>query len=68
MNELPKDLSALDDEVVLEERAARDEKLRSLFRRWPSLSKTETRELRRVYAERVRLARWIGRRRRGARA
>ena len=43
MDELPGNLSALDDEVLLEERAARDEKLRPLFRRWPSLSKTEMR-------------------------
>jgi hypothetical protein len=64
MDELPENLSALDDELILEERDARDEKLRPLFRRWPSLNKTELRELRRVYAERVRLARWIGRRRR----
>ena len=64
MDELPENLSALDDELILEERDARDEKLRPLFRRWPSLDKTEMRELRRVYAERVRLARWIGRRRR----
>jgi hypothetical protein len=65
MDELPENLSALDDEVLLEERSARDETLRPLFRRWPSLSKAEMRQLRRVYAERVRLARWIGRRRGG---
>ena len=64
MDELPENLSAFDPEVLLEERVARDEKLRPLFRRWPSLSKTEMRELKRVYAERVRLAKWIGRRRR----
>jgi hypothetical protein len=68
MDELPPNLAALDDEVLLEERAARDETLRPLFRRWPSLSKTEMRELRRAYAERVRLARWLGRRRRRVRA
>jgi hypothetical protein len=68
MDELPENLSALDDEVLLEERAARDETLRPLFRRWPSLSKAEMKELRRAYGERVRLAKWIGRRRRGTRA
>ena len=68
MHELPDNLSTLDDEVLLEQRAARDEKLRPLFRRWPSLSKTEMREMRRIYAERVRLAKWMGRRRRGMRA
>jgi hypothetical protein len=65
MDELPENLSAVDDEVLLEERAARDEKLRPLFRRWPSLSKSEMTELRRAYAERVRLARWMARQRRG---
>jgi hypothetical protein len=60
MGELPENLSALDGEALLEERAARDEKLRPLFRRWPALSKSEMRELRRVYAERLRIARWIG--------
>jgi hypothetical protein len=64
MDELPENLSALSDERLREERNARDERLRPLFRRWPSLSKFEMRELRRVYKERVRLARWIGRTRR----
>jgi hypothetical protein len=64
MDELPENLSALSDETLREERNARDETLRPLFRRWPSLSKFEMRELRRVYNERVRLARGIGRRRR----
>jgi hypothetical protein len=64
MDELPENLSALSDERLREERNARDERLRPLFRRWPSLSKFEMRELRRVYNERVRLARRIGRTRR----
>jgi hypothetical protein len=64
MDELPENLSALSDERLREERNARDERLRPLFRRWPSLSKFEMRELRRVYNDRVRLARWIGRTRR----
>jgi hypothetical protein len=64
MDELPENLSALSDERLREERNARDERLRPLFRRWPSLSKFEMRELRRVYKERVRLARRIGRTRR----
>ena len=58
MGELPENLSALDDEALLEERVERDEKLRPLFRRWPALNKTEMRDLRGPYAERVRLARW----------
>jgi hypothetical protein len=64
MDELPENLSALSDERLREERNARDERLRPLFCRWPSLSKFEMRELRRVYNERVRLARRIGRTRR----
>jgi hypothetical protein len=45
-------------------RDARDAKLRPLFRRWASLSRPEMVELKRVYNERVRLAKWIGRTRR----
>ena len=61
MDDLPENLSSLGDEELLE---ARDAKLRPLFRRWPSLSRPEMAELRRVYNERVRLAKWIGRVRR----
>ena len=66
MNELPQNLSALSDEALERERDACDERLRPLFRRWPSLTRGEMRELRRAYDERLRLARWIGRARRGA--
>jgi hypothetical protein len=64
MDDLPENLSSLGDEELLEARDARDEKLRPLFRRWPSLSRPEMVELRRIYNERVRLAKWIGRTRR----
>jgi hypothetical protein len=67
MDKLPENLSSLDDEALLEERDERDEILRPLFRRWPSLSRFEMNKLRRVYNERVRLAKWIGRTRRGTR-
>jgi hypothetical protein len=60
MDDLPENLSPLGDEELLEARDARDAKLRPLFRRWPSLSRHELVELRRVYGERVRLAKWIG--------
>jgi hypothetical protein len=66
MDDLPENLATLDDEALLEERTARDEKLRPLFRRWPSLNKLEMKELRRLYDERLRLAKRIGRLRRGA--
>jgi hypothetical protein len=64
MDDLPENLSSLGDEELLEARDARDAKLRPLFRRWPSLSRPEMVELRRVYSERVRLAKWVGRARR----
>jgi hypothetical protein len=64
MDDLPENLSSLGDEELLRARDARDTKLRPLFRRWPSLSTPEMVELKRVYNERVRLAKWIGRTRR----
>jgi hypothetical protein len=65
MNQLPQNLSTLGDEALERERDACDERLRPLFRRWPSLDRGEMRELRRAYDERLRLAKWIGRVRRG---
>jgi hypothetical protein len=62
--ELPEDLSALDPHELTRARVERDDRLTSLFRRWPRLTKSELRELRSTYAERVRLARFFGRRRR----
>ena len=41
-----------------------DERLTPLFRRWPALSELELHELRRVYAERQRLAKHLGKLRR----
>ena len=41
-----------------------DERVTTLFRRWPGLTKAEDRELRKSYAERLRLAKYIGRVRR----
>lgn len=59
---LPEDLSELDAPEL--ERAAntRDSRLTPLFRRWPSLSGAERSELKRLYNERLRLARQLGRR------
>jgi hypothetical protein len=34
--------------------------LTPLFRRWPALSQLELRELRRLYAERIRIAKHLG--------
>jgi len=63
---LPDDLSALDGPELTRARVQRDERLTSLFRRWPRLSRGELRDLRVTYAERIRLARVFGRRSRRA--
>jgi len=51
-------------EDILRWRRKGDERLTPLLHRWPTLSELELRELRRVYAERQRLARHLGRLRR----
>jgi hypothetical protein len=61
MKQLPQDLGSLDDDQLVLQASARDERLAPLFRRWPRLARAELSELRRLYAERVRLARYIGR-------
>ena len=63
---LPDDLSVLDGPELTRARVERDERLTSLFRRWPRLSRGELRDLRVTYAERIRLARVFGRRGRRA--
>ena len=67
MKELPDDLAAMGTAELSEQRELRDDNLATLFRRWPALNRFELRRLRRMYAERLRIARYIGRRRaRGA--
>jgi hypothetical protein len=61
MKELPDDLAAMGEAELSKQRALRDEKLAPLFRRWPSLSRFELRQLRTLYAERLRIARYVGR-------
>jgi hypothetical protein len=61
---LPKNLSLLDHNELRDARHARDERMSLLFRSWPSLSKIELRELRKLNDERQRLARYAGIRRR----
>jgi hypothetical protein len=61
MKELPDDLGAMDADELARERAIRDEQLTPLFRRWPRLSRLEIRELRKIYVERLRIARYLGR-------
>jgi hypothetical protein len=60
MEPLPENLSELDAKAVLQARDRRDDRLTTLFRRWPNLPRNELRELRRVSDERQRLARYIG--------
>jgi hypothetical protein len=61
---LPRNLSVLDDTELRDARQDRDERMSILFRSWPSLSKLEMRELRMLSDERQRLARHVGIRRR----
>jgi hypothetical protein len=64
MRELPPDLAALDDDDLVVQRTARDDRITVLFRKWPRLAGRELHELRRLYDERLRLARHFGRIRR----
>ena len=57
---LPQNLSRLDDNELRSARRDRDERMSLLFRSWPSLSKIELRELRKLNDERQRLARHVG--------
>ena len=57
---LPGNLSRLDENELRNATHDRDERMSLLFRSWPSLSKVELRELRRLSDERQRLARHHG--------
>jgi len=57
---LPRNLSLLDQDELQDARQHRDERMSLLFRTWPTLSKTELRELRKLSDERQRLARHVG--------
>jgi hypothetical protein len=64
MRELPEDLATMPQRELSEQRAVRDDKLVPLFRRWPALSRMELAQLRRLYTDQLRIARFVGRRRR----
>jgi hypothetical protein len=64
MRQLPDDLATLDAQDLARQREVRDDKIGPLLRRWPALSRLELRELRGMYAERLRIAKDLGRRRR----
>jgi len=57
---LPKSLLLLDHNELRDARHDRDERMSLLFRSWPSLTKVELRELRKLSDERQRLARHVG--------
>jgi hypothetical protein len=58
--DLPQNLTRLDDNELRDARRDRDERMSLLFRSWPSLSKIELRELRKLNDERQRLAKHVG--------
>jgi hypothetical protein len=60
IEKLPENVSALDREDLRRARETRDDRLSILFRRWPSLTKIEMKEIRRLNDERQRLARYVG--------
>lgn len=60
IEDLPRNLSGLDEQELRHARRDRDERMSFLFRRWPSVSKAELSELRKLSDERQRLARHVG--------
>ena len=64
MKELPDDLAAMPVTELSRQRAIRDDRIAPLFQRWPALSGLELGQLRRLYAERLRIAKYLGLRRR----
>ena len=67
VEQLPEDLSELEPGALERATNARDKRLSPLFRRWPALSGFELSELKRLYNERLRLAKYLGRRGRRSR-
>ena len=63
VKELPDDLAVMGVTELAEQRALRDDAIAPLFRRWPALKPLELSVLRRMYAERLRIARYLGLRR-----
>jgi hypothetical protein len=67
MKELPDDLAAMESDDLAHQGFLRDELLAPLFRKWPRLSHLEMHQLKELYAERVRIAKYVGKFRRGSR-
>jgi hypothetical protein len=64
---LPENLEDVEPGELQDAARARDDRLAPLFRRWPRLTKSELTDMARLYRERMRVARHLGRRRRGDR-
>ena len=60
MKNLPDDLAAMETDDLAQQVTVRDELLAPLFRRWPRLNRVEMRKLKTLYAERVRIAKYLG--------
>ena len=60
MKEFPEDLAVMGTAELSEQRAIRDDKLVTLFQRWPALNRLELRQLREMHGERLRIARYVG--------
>jgi hypothetical protein len=63
IEKLPQNLSGLTREKLRRAVRTRDERLTPLFRRWPRLNRGEMEELKRLYQERLRVAKQLGRNR-----
>ena len=61
--DLPEDLTKVPSDVLERRADVRDKRLTRLFRRWPALTRAELSELKRLYDERLRLAKSLGKRR-----
>ena len=60
-DESPDDLAVMGPAELSEQPALRDDELAPLFQRWPALNWLELRQLRTMYTERLRIARYVGR-------
>jgi hypothetical protein len=63
VEQLPENLSNASDESLQQAVKTREARLTPLFRRWPRLSRAEMEELRQLYRERLRVAKYLGRNR-----
>ena len=60
MKDLPDDLAAMESDDLAHQGFLRDELLAPLFRKWPRLTHLEMRQLKALYSERVRIAKYLG--------